>query len=106
MAAIQTRGHLKGHLHIRRSLSSPVVISLSNPVIHRSSEVAIRLSNPAIHRSSQVVTRLSNPVIRHRVDIRRSRRSDIHLSSQGHLALKGLVSLQAVPRHRARRAQS
>ena len=88
MAAI----HLRGHLNIRRSLSSPVVI---------------RLSNPVIRRSSQVVTRHSNPVIRHRVDIRHSRRSDIHLSSQGPMALKGrVVSLQAVPLHRARRARS
>jgi len=40
-------------------------------------------------------------------DIRRSRRSDIHLSSQGPMVLKGrVVSLQAVPLHRARRAQS
>jgi hypothetical protein len=54
-----------------------------------------------------VATHHSNLVIRSRVDTRSSRRRDIRFSSQGPMALKGrVVSLRAVPLHRARRARS
>jgi hypothetical protein len=96
------KGQLKAREGIRLSLSS-------RAAIHRNSQVASRLSSrAAIHPNSQAAFHHSNPVIRSRVDIRRSRRPDIRLSSsQGSLALKDLgVSLQVVPRHRAKRARS
>jgi hypothetical protein len=95
------KGQLKAREGIRLSLSS-------RAAIHRNSQAASRLSSrAAIHPNSQAAFHHSNPVIRSRVDIRRSRRPDIRLSSQGPLALKGLgVSLQVVPRHRAKRARS
>jgi hypothetical protein len=97
------KGQLKGREGIRLSLSSRAA------AIHRNSQVASHLSSrAAIHPNSRAAIHHSNPVIRSRVDIRRSRRPDIRLSSsQGSLALKDLgVSLQVVPRHRAKRARS
>jgi hypothetical protein len=101
VAATHLKGHLRGPVDIRLSLSSRAV------AIHPSSQVASRLSSRVdIRPSRQAASHHSNPVIRSRVDIRPSRRPDIRLSSQGPLALKGLgVSLQVVPMHRARRAR-
>ena len=101
MAATHLKGHLRGPVDIRLSLSSRAV------AIHPSSQVASRLSSRVdIPPSRQAASHHSNPVIRSRVDIRPSRRPDIRLSSQGPLALKGLgVSLQVVPLHRARRVR-
>jgi hypothetical protein len=105
------KGQLNGREVIRLSLSSRAA------AIHRNSLAASRLNSlaasrlnslAAIHPNSQAAFHHSNPVIRSRVDIRRSRRPDIRLSSsQGPLALKDLgVSLQVVPRHSAKRALS
>jgi hypothetical protein len=101
VAATHLKGHLRGPVDIRLSLSSQAV------AIHPSSQVASRLSSRVdIRPSRQAASHHSNPVIRSRVDIRPSRRPDIRLSSQGPLALKGLgASLQVVPLHRARRAR-
>jgi hypothetical protein len=101
VAATHLKGHLRGPVDIRLSLSSRAV------AIHPSSQVASRLSSRVdIRPSRQAASHHSNPVIRSRVDIRPSRRPDIRLSSQGPLALKGLgASLQVVPLHRARRAR-
>ena len=100
VAATQLKGRLQGRANIRLSLSR-------RAATHPSSPVATRLSSrEAIHPNSQAASHHSNPVTRSKVDIRRSRRPDIRPSSQGHLPLKDLVSLQAVPRHRARRARS
>jgi hypothetical protein len=101
VAATHLKGHLRGPVDIRLSLSSRAV------AIHPSSQVASRLSSRVdIRPSRQAASHHSNPVIRSRVDIRPSRRPDIRLSSQGPLALKGLgASLQVVPLHRARRVR-
>jgi hypothetical protein len=102
VAATHLKGHLRGPVDIRLSLSSRAV------AIHPSSQVASRLSSRVdIRPSRQAASHHSNPVIRSRVDIRPNRRPDIRLSSnQGPLALKGLgVSLQVVPLHRARRVR-